>query len=334
MLLAARRKPVDHTPVWFMRQAGRFMPQYREIRKQHSLLEICKSAELSAQVTMLPIDLLPGLDAAIIFSDLLLILQPMGIQLEFIQSEGPQIMNPVATYQDVVALKPVEPERDLKSVLDAIRIVRRELRDRVPLIGFAGAPFTLASYMIEGGPSRHYLKTKTLMAGNPSLWAELMTKLATAVTAHLKAQIQAGAQIVQLFDSWVGALSPEDYAEHVLPFSKQILDAVKEVPTIHFGTETSTLLELMKKAGGDVVGLDWRIGLDDGWKRLGYDVAVQGNLDPTALLAPRPVLMKRVDAILERAGGRPGHIFNLGHGVLPETHIDSLIAVIERVHSK
>jgi uroporphyrinogen decarboxylase len=331
LLRAARREPVDRTPVWFMRQAGRFMPEYREIRRKHALLEICRNADLATEVTLLPIRLLPGIDAAILFSDLLLLLGPMGIQVEFVQSEGPVIVNPIRTRQDVEALRPVEPERDFKAPLDTIRAVRREID--VPLIGFAGAPFTLASYLIEGGPSRSFVKTKSLMTTAPALWADLMTRLARAVTAYLRAQVAAGAQILQLFDSWVGCLGPDDYRESVLPYSRMILGSGLGVPAIHFGTETGSLLELMKEAGGDVIGVDWRIPLDEAWRRVG-DRAIQGNLDPATLLAPRPVLERRVDAILARAGGRPGHIFNLGHGVLPETPVESLVAVVERVHAR
>lgn len=335
LLRAARRLPVDRTPVWFMRQAGRFQPEYREIRKKHSMLEVCTNAELAAEVTLLPIKLLPGLDAAIIFSDLLLPLQPMGIEIAFLPSEGPAIRNPVASRDDVSKLRSVEPEHDLKPVLDAIKIVCRELGGRVPLIGFAGAPFTLASYVIEGGSSRHYLKTKSLMHGDPQLWDALLGKLADTVLGHLKAQVAAGAEIVQLFDSWVGALSPEDYAERVLPHSKRIFDELRAagIPAIHFGTETTSLLELLKQAGGDVIGVDWRIPLDDAWRRVG-DSAIMGNLDPAALLAPRAILERRVDGILARAANRPGHIFNLGHGVLPETPVESINAVIERVHAR
>ncbi len=335
LLRAAQRLPVDRTPVWFMRQAGRFQAEYREIRKKHSMIEVCTNAELAAEVTMLPIRLLPGLDAAIIFSDLLLPLQPMGIQVEFLPSEGPTIRNPVARRSDVEKLRPVEPERDLRPVLEAIKMVRRDLGGRVPLIGFAGAPFTLASYVIEGGSSRHYLKTKSLMHGDPETWDALLTKLGDVVIRHLKAQVAAGAEMVQLFDSWVGALSPEDYAERVMPYSKRIFDELRAsgIPAVHFGTETSSLLELMKQAGGDVIGVDWRIPLDEAWRRVG-DVAIMGNLDPATLLAPRPILERRVDAILARAANRPGHIFNLGHGVLPETPVENVIAVIERVHAR
>jgi uroporphyrinogen decarboxylase len=332
LLDAIALKPVDCTPVWFMRQAGRYQAEYRELRKKHSILEICKTAELAATVTMMPVRGLPGLDAAIIFSDILLLLQPMGLQVEFIQSEGPQILNAIASDADVDSLKPLEPERDLKAPLDAIRIVKKQLS--IPLVGFAGAPFTLASYAIEGGPSRNYLKTKGLMYREPKTWDRLMTKLAVAVAAHLKAQAAAGADVVQLFDSWVGVLSPQDYREFVLPYSKKIFDALKGiVPTIHFGTETGSLLELMKEAGGDCIGVDWRETLGSARRRLG-SMAVQGNLDPVLLMAPRDVLLRHVDDVLREAGPKPGHIFNLGHGILPETPVENVVAVIEHVHAK
>jgi uroporphyrinogen decarboxylase len=305
------------------------MEEYRELRKKHTILEICRSAELAAEVTLQPIRRFPGLDAAIIFSDILLLAGPMGIQVEFVKSEGPAIRNPVGTESDVRALKTVEPERDLKSVLDAIRLVKRELK--VPLIGFAGAPFTLASYLVEGGPSKDYAKTKALMK-TPG-WPMLMDKLADAVAAHLGAQERAGADLVQLFDSWVGNLSVEEYREKVLPYTRRILRSLRG-PSIHFGTQTSHLLELMRDAGGDVIGVDFRIPLDVAWGRLGPRTAVQGNLDPEALLGPKDELLRRVDDVLERAQNRPGHLFNLGHGILPETPVEHVEAVIERVHAR
>ncbi len=326
LLRALRREPVDRTPVWFMRQAGRYMPEYRELRKKHPILEICRTAELAAEVTLQPIRRYPGLDAAIIFSDILLVPGAMGIEIEFVESEGPAIRNPVATEADVDRLRPVEPERDLKAVLDAIRLVKRELR--VPLIGFAGAPFTLASYLVEGGPSKDYAKTKALM--RTAAWPKLMSRLAEAVGAHLRAQAAAGADALQLFDSWIGALSPEEYREHVMPHSRRILEGLP-VPSIHFGTRTAHLLELLRDAGGTAIGVDWRIPLDEAWGRLG-DRAIQGNLDPEALLGPRDALLSKVDDVLSRAGGRPGHVFNLGHGILPGTPMESVDAVIERVH--
>ena len=333
LLQAARREPVDRTPVWFMRQAGRFLPDYRKLRERHSILELCADPELAAAAAMTAVNAFPALDAAIVFSDILQILIPMGVHVEFVAGEGPRIANPVRTAADVAALRPVEPERDLQGPLGAIRILRRELEGRMPVIGFAGAPFTLATYLIEGGPSRDYARAKTLMASDPSTWNLLMTKLADAVAAHLRAQVAAGAAIVQVFDSWVGALGPDDYRESVLPHSRRVFKSLKS-PAIHFGTGTAPLLELMRDAGGDVIGLDWRVDLADARRRLGEAVAVQGNLDPTSLLLPRPQLFRRVDAVLDRAAGRPGHIFNLGHGVLPETPVENVVATIERVHAR
>ena len=332
-LRACRRQPVDRTPVWFMRQAGRYMAEYRAVRAKHSLLEICSQPDLAAEVTLQPVRAL-GVDAAILFADILLPLIPMGIQLEFAAGEGPVIHNPIRAPADVAALCPVDPHESLGHVLEAVRLVRRELDGQTPLIGFAGAPFTLASYIIEGGPSRNYVKAKCLMYGDPQTWHALMGKLARAVADYLTAQVEAGAQAVQLFDSWVGALSPDDYGEYVLPHSQLILREVSAtgVPVIHFGTDTATLLPLMKEAGGDVIGLDWRTPLDWGWEQFGPDTAVQGNLDPVALFAPRPELERRVRTILEQAAGRPGHIFNLGHGILPKTPVENVKAVVEMVH--
>ncbi|MGQ0604080.1 MAG: uroporphyrinogen decarboxylase [Anaerolineales bacterium] len=332
-LRACRRQPVDRTPVWFMRQAGRYMAEYRAIRAKHSLLKICAQPDLAAKVTLQPVRAL-GVDAAILFADILLPLVPMGIQLEFAADEGPVIHNPIRTATDVTTLRPVDPHESLGHVLEAVRLVRRELDGQTPLIGFAGAPFTLASYLIEGGSSRNYVKAKRLMYGDPPTWHALLGKLARVVADYLMAQVAAGAQAVQLFDSWVGALTPDDYRDYVLPHSQFVLQAVGTtgVPVIHFGTGTATLLLLMKAAGGDVIGLDWRTPLDWGWDQLGPDTAVQGNLDPVALFAPRPELERRVRTILEQAAGRPGHIFNLGHGILPETPVDNVKAVVEMVH--
>ena len=315
-----------------MRQAGRYLPAYRKLRERHSILELCADPELAAAAAMTAVNALPGLDAAIVFSDILQVLVPMGIQVEFVAGEGPRIANPVRSAAGVAALRPVEPERDLPGPLGAIRILRRELEGRMPVIGFAGAPFTLATYVIEGGPSRDYARAKSLMASEPKTWDALMTKLAAAVRAHLEAQAAAGAEIVQLFDSWVGALGVDDYREFVRPYSRSVLRGLA-VPTIHFGTGTAALLELMRDAGGEVIGLDWRVDLADARSRLG-DVAVQGNLDPAALLYPRPELERRIDAVLDRAAGRPGHIFNLGHGVLPETPVENVVLAIERVHER
>jgi uroporphyrinogen decarboxylase len=332
-LRACRREPVDCTPVWFMRQAGRYLPEYRAIRARHSLLEICSQPDLAAEVTLQPVRAF-GVDAAILFADILLPLIPMGINLEFAAGEGPVIHNPIRAAADVAALRPVEPRESLHHVLEAVRLVRRELEGRTPLIGFAGAPFTLASYLIEGGSSRNFVKTKQMMYGAPQTWHALMGRLARVIADYLVTQIEAGAQALQLFDSWVGCLSPDDYCEYVLPYSQFVLRAVKAtgVPAIHFGTDTAMLILWMKTAGGDVIGLDWRTPLDLAWKALGLETAVQGNLDPVALLAPYPELERRVHAILEQAGGRPGHIFNLGHGILPETPVENVKAVVEMVH--
>lgn len=332
-LRACRRESVDCTPVWFMRQAGRYMPEYRAIRAKHTLLEICRQPDLATEVTLQPVHAF-GVDAAILFADILLPLVPMGINLEFAAGEGPVIHNPIRSANDVKALRAVDPHESLDHVLQAVCLVRRELNGKTPLIGFAGAPFTLASYIIEGGSSRNYLNTKQMMYSAPQTWHTLMQKLARVIADYLVAQVEAGAQAIQLFDSWVGTLNPSDYRNYVLPHSQLILREVSAtgVPLIHFGTETATLLPLMKEAGGDVIGLDWRTPLDWGWDQVGADTAVQGNLDPVALFAPRPELERRVRAILDSAQGRSGHIFNLGHGILPQTPVENVKAVVEMVH--
>ena len=331
-LKACRKEPVEYTPVWLMRQAGRYLKEYRAIRKKYDFLTMCKTPELAAEVTLQPVDIV-GVDAAIIFADILLPLEGMGINLEFAKNEGPVIHNPVRTRADVEALRVIEPEEDVPFVIEAIKIVKRELNNRVPLIGFSGAPFTLASYIIEGGHSRNYVETKGLMHNDPDSWHLLMDKTADVVIKYLNAQIDGGAQVVQLFDSWVGCLSPSDYKNFVLPHSKKIIQNIKEgIPVIHFGTNSSTILKLMKEAGGDVIGLDWRVELDEAWSRLGYDVAVQGNLDPVMLFAPHDEIKKAVKEILKAAGGRPGHIFNLGHGILPQTSVETARALIDMVH--
>jgi uroporphyrinogen decarboxylase len=315
-LKACRREPVDCTPVWFMRQAGRYMAEYRALRAKHSILDLCKTPELAAQVTLQPIDRFP-LDAAIIFADILLPLEPMGLSLTFGEGEGPVIHNPVRNQADVERLKVIDGG-ELDYVADAIRQTRRALNGQVPLIGFAGAPFTLASYAIEGGSSRNYLLTKQLMYSEPKAWHQLMDKFARIITGYLRQQIKAGAQAIQLFDSWVGCLSVGDYVEYVMPHVQLIFEGLKRegVPMIHFGTGTSAMLRQMREAGGDVIGVDWRIHLDEAWATVGHDVGVQGNLDPLTLFAPLHEIERRVEDILRRAGGRPGHIFNLGHGIL------------------
>jgi uroporphyrinogen decarboxylase len=331
-LAACRRQPVDTTPVWFMRQAGRYMAEYRAIRKKYSLLEIVQQPELAAEVTLQPVRAF-NVDAAILFADILLPLQPMGLDFEFAKGEGPVIHHPIRTQADVDALRPLRPEETLAHVMDAIRLLRTELGD-TPLIGFSGAPFTVASYMIEGSASRDYKTTKLMMYSAPEIWHSFMDKLSTALAEYLTAQIRAGAQAVQLFDSWVGTLSPVDYETFVLPYSRKVLDAAQAtgVPVIHFGTGTATLLPLMRRAGGDVLGLDWRVPLDQGWQTIGHDRAVQGNLDPVALFAPIPEMKKRIHDVLRRAVGRPGHIFNVGHGILQHTPEENVKAAVEIIH--
>ncbi len=331
--LRACRREATATPVWFMRQAGRYMPEYRAIRAKHSMLELCSNSELAAEITLQPIDQL-GVDAAILFSDILLSLVPMGFKLDYVKGDGPVIDNPIRSVQDVERLRPVDVNESLGHVAESVTIITKELGGRLPLIGFAGGPFTLASYAIEGGTSRHQILTKRFMYTEPEAWHALLAKLAAVVADQLTAQINAGAAAVQLFDSWVGHLGPDDYREFVLPHSRTVLERVAAlgVPSIHFGVGTTGLLESMREAGGDVIGLDWRIPLDEGWRRAGPDAAVQGNLDPVALFASRKQLRKRVHHILDTAGGEPGHIFNLGHGILPETPVDNVKYVVELVH--
>ncbi len=331
-LKACRRGPVEYTPVWLMRQAGRYMKEYMAIREQHTFLEMCKTPELACEVTLQPIKAF-DLDAAIIFADILLPLEGMGIKLEFAKNEGPLIRNPVRNRKDIDAVRIIKPEEDVPYLLKAIRMVKSELNGRVPLIGFSGAPFTLASYIIEGEGSRNYIHTKSLMYGDAGAWKALMEKISDVITVYLKAQINAGAQAVQLFDSWVGCLGPDDYREFALPYTKKVIDSIKNtVPVINFGTNTGTYLGLVKKTGGDVIGVDWRVRLDDAWKTIGYDKAIQGNLDPVLLFAPRDVIRRRVKEILDMAEGRPGHIFNLGHGIIVGTPVDNVRAVIDSVH--
>jgi uroporphyrinogen decarboxylase len=331
-LKACRREPTDCTPVWMMRQAGRYLPEYRAVRNKYSFLEMCKNPELAAEVTLQPARL--GVDALILFADILLPLEGMGLKLEFSHQEGPIIHNPVRRKEDVSALRIVEPEESVPYVFQAIALVRRELDGRLPLIGFAGAPFTLASYMIEGRGSRNYLCCKEMMWKAPEIWHPLMEKVSQMILSYLKGQIAAGAQAVQMFDSWVGTLAPEDYRDYVLPYSRYVLEGLKEegVPVIHFANNASSFLELIGEGGGDVIGLDWRIGLDEAWRRLGYGKAIQGNLDPAVLLAPPPVIEQKVQEILKKVGGRPGHIFNLGHGIHKETPVENAQFFIEAVH--
>jgi uroporphyrinogen decarboxylase len=333
-LRACRREPVERVPVWLMRQAGRYMQEYRALRERYSIVELCHTPELAARVTLQPITRF-DLDAAIIFADILLPLEGFGVGFQFTQGEGPVIERPVRTPRDVEALQPFDPRDELGYVLEAIRIVRQELEGKVPLIGFAAAPFTLASYMIEGGSSRNYLQIKSFMYQQPEAWHKLMQRVSEMTREYLAAQIEAGAQAVQLFDSWVGALSPEDYRTYVLPHSCSVLDGLAglRVPRVHFGTNTATLLESMKEADSEVIGVDWRLPIKRAREIIGPEFAVQGNLDPVLLLAPRDLLVQRVRGVLDQADAANGFIFNLGHGVLPPTPMENVDAVIDTVHS-
>ena len=331
-LRALRREPVDATPVWFMRQAGRYMPEYRAIRANYTLLEIFKQPELAAEVTLQPLRL--GVDACILFADILLPLDPMGCPFSFEKGEGPVLHAPIREVADVDRLRVIDPRESLAYVLEGIRLSKQALGGKVPLIAFAGAPFTLASYLLEGGKSANFLKTKRFMIEHPQAWHALMEKLSIVVADLLIAQIDAGADAVQLFDSWVGQLSPHDYRTSVQPHVKGIFDKLKarNVPSIHFGTGTATLLEAMAEAGGSALGLDWRMPLAEGWQRIGHDRACQGNLDPCMLLAPDKALFAAADRILAEANGRNGHIFNVGHGIVPETCPEVVRALVDHVH--
>jgi uroporphyrinogen decarboxylase len=332
-LAAARREAVDATPVWFMRQAGRCLADYRALRKKYDILTLAKTPDLCAQVTLMPIEAF-GVDAAVMFADIMLPLEPMGVQLEIEPDVGPIIHNPVRSAADVDRLQLFEPADGVGFVMDAIRLVRRELAGRTAVIGFSGAPFTLACYLIEGRPSREYAKAKAFMYREPEAWHRLMATLSEVIIRYLRAQVDAGAQVVQVFDSWVGALSPVDYAEYVQPHVRRIFSEVRQVPTIHFGTHTAALLELMADAGGDVMSIDARQSLDVAWQRLGPDRGVQGNLDATRVLAGWDATEEGARDVLARAGGRPGHIFNLGHGVLPESDPDLLRRLVDFVHEE
>jgi uroporphyrinogen decarboxylase len=332
-LKACRREAVDATPVWFMRQAGRYMADYRSLRERHSLLDICRSPDLATEVTLQPVRRI-DVDAAILFSDLLLPLEPMGLPFDFVKGEGPQLDRPISDAADIDRLTVFEPREALSHVLAAIGQIQEELDGRVPLIGFAGAPFTLASYAIEGGHSNNFAKTKALMYGHPDAWHRLCEKLADVVSDYLGAQIDAGVDAVQVFDPWVGNLSAADYREFALPHTRRIFDAIRgRVPSIHFGTGTAAILEELRDAGGDVIGVDWRIPLDVAWDRIGFDRALQGNLDPTLLLGPVARMFYQTDDILRRVAGRPGHIFNLGHGILPSTPLEHVQMLAQYVHS-
>ena len=328
---ACRRRPTDVRPVWFMRQAGRYLKQYREVRAKHGILEICKRPDLAAAVTLHPVEIL-DVDAAIIFADLLLPVEPMGLKLSYVSGEGPLIHNPVRTSSDIDSLS-ISNTDDLGYVGEAIQIVTKALAGRVPVIGFVGAPFTLASYMIEGGPSKTFLRTKQLMYREETLWRRLMGKLVDVLGPFAIAQVAAGARAIQVFDSWAGALSPDDYVRFVAPYSRALIERIRSasVPVIHFGTGASGFFRELHAAGGDVMGVDWRVNIDVAWLDISYRSAVQGNLDPAVLFAPLPELRARVHELLKRTGNRPGHIFNLGHGILPETPVEHVKAVVEFV---
>lgn len=330
-LAACRREPTDVRPVWFMRQAGRYLKDYRDIRAHHPILEICKRPDLAAAVTLQPIDIL-DVDAAIIFADLLLPVEPMGLKLEFRAGEGPHIEKAVANMGDVDRLS-TENTNDLGYVGEALQLVNRQLAGKVPVIGFVGAPFTLASYMIEGGSSKTFLKTKNLMFGNEPLWHRLMEKLRLVLGDFAALQVRAGAAAIQVFDSWVGALSPTDYVRYVQPHSRALIDHIRalDIPVIHFATGASGFLREIARAGGDVVGVDWRVNIDAAWAEIDHRTAIQGNLDPLALFAPLPELKQRVADLLQRTGSRAGHIVNLGHGILPETPVENVKAVVQMV---
>ena len=331
-LLACRRQPAPHTPVWLMRQAGRYLPEYRAVRERFSFLELCKTSEAACEVTVQPIDRF-GMDAAILFADILLVLEPLQLGLAFRAGDGPALDNPIRSPEDVSRLPQIDVADSLSYVFETVRQVRAALAGRVPLIGFAGAPFTLAAYAIEGGGSRNYLATKRFMLDHPEAWNDLMARLVDVTVDYLTHQVEAGAQALQIFDSWVGHLGPDDYRTAVLPHMKNLFARLPDsVPVIHFGTGASGIIESMTEAGGDVVGLDWRISLAEGWRRIGHDRAVQGNLDPTLHFASFDVIRSKVRNLLEQAGGRPGHIANLGHGILPGTPVDGVRCFVDAVH--
>ncbi|MCS7259815.1 MAG: uroporphyrinogen decarboxylase [Anaerolineae bacterium] len=332
-LKACRREPVDCTPIWLMRQAGRYMEAYRRLRERYTMAQLVKTPELAVEITLQPVRAF-DLDAAIIYSDLLPPLEAMGLEVEFVEGEGPVIRQPLRSRADVEALRESDPRESLNFVLQAICLARQALDGRLPLIGFAGAPFTLATYAIEGSNARNPVHAKALMYQEPQTWHLLMERFAHFIARYLEAQVEAGAQAVQLFDSWVGALSPADYARYVAPYSRYVLQAAQAtgVPVIHFSTGTGGMLEHIAAVGGDVIAVDWRTPLDVAWQRIGYQRAIQGNLDPAVLLAPLEELRRQAVQILEQAGNRPGHIFNLGHGVLPQTPIEAVAHLVEVVH--
>jgi len=334
-LRAARRLPVDRTPVWFMRQAGRTLPEYRALRERWTLLELCAQPELCAEVTLQPMRRMP-LDAAVMFGDIMLPLVGIGVDLDIVEKVGPVIRTPIRDMAAVRALRPLEPEQDVAAALGAVRIVRAELAPSRAVLGFAGAPFTLASYLIEGKPTRDFAHTKALMYGAPDVWHALMERLAGIAVAFLRANAAAGADALQLFDSWIGALSAPDYVRYVQPHTRRIFAELREldVPLVHFGTNTAHLLDEMKDDGGTVMGLDWRLPIDEAWARVGHDLGVQGNLDPAVLFAPWDAVERAAVDVLQRVGGRVGHVFNLGHGVLPTTPLDHIQRLVDLVHER
>ncbi len=336
LLRALNLEPVDTTPIWFMRQAGRALPEYRQVREEHTFLDICRNPDLCALVTLQPVDRL-GVDGAIMFADIMTPLIGIGIDIDLVDGVGPVVKSPLRSSQDLELLRPIDPD-DVSDLLKAIAIVRAELdrtaRASIPVLGFAGAPFTLASYLIEGRSSRDFLRTKRLMYSEPEVWAELMTKLASLTATYLRAQIDSGVAAVQLFDSWAGILAPDDYRRYVLPYTTRALDLISSagVPVIYFSTGTGGFLEVVAEAGGSAIGVDWRIPLDVAWDRIGPGRGIQGNLDPLTLFAPREIVEREAAAVLQRAAGRPGHVFNLGHGVHPQTPVEVLQRLVEFVH--
>lgn len=329
---AARREPTEYTPVWFMRQAGRILPEYRALRERYGLIEICRQPELCAEVTLQPLRRMP-LDAAVLFADIMLPLVGIGIELELVDDVGPVIREPFRDAKRVSALRPMEPAQDVPFVLETIKLVKQEIAPARGVIGFAGGPFTLASYLIEGRPTRDFARTKALMYGAPDVWHAMLDRLASIMGTYLLAQIRAGVDVVQLFDSWVGALDPDDYVKYVQPYTRRIFASLKHtgVPTIHFGVNTATLLDEMKADGATTIGVDWRTPLDVAWERIGFHLGIQGNLDPGALLGPAEVMEQKAAELLRRAAGRPGHIFNLGHGLLPSTPLDNALRLVDFV---